>query len=138
MQGSTDRKKGLVVMFVDDNEIDNFVNTQLVESAGISAHQIIMQSPLDAIDYLSKPGLELSEVPDLILLDIHMPEMDGFQFLDAFDKLPETVKGKTKVFMLSSSLDAKDMERARENRYVIKTLSKPLEVKEITGYFKSA
>lgn len=136
MQGSI-KMKALTIMFIDDNEVDNFVNSQLIENAGLSGHQIIMQSSLDAIDYLRQKDLKEEEIPDLILLDIHMPEMDGFEFLDEYEKLPPYITSKAKIFMLSSSLDSIDLEKARSNRYVIKTLAKPLEVEEISRYVRS-
>jgi len=64
----------------------------------------------------------------IILLDIKMPKMDGFEFLKHFDALPEDLKKKTQIFMLSSTLDPDDLKRANENCYVKKLFTKPLSV----------
>ena len=57
-----------------------------------------------------------------------MPQMDGFEFLVQYDALPNDLKKKTLIFMLSSSLDPNDLKRANENCYVKKLFSKPLSV----------
>ena len=62
----------------------------------------------------------------VIFLDIMMPQMDGFQFLEAFEKLPEDQRMQMKVVMLSTSESFKDLNRANKNPYVRKFLNKPL------------
>lgn len=64
----------------------------------------------------------------IILLDIKMPVMDGFEFLSRYDSLSEDIKSGTEIFMLSSTLDATDIKKANENNYVKKLFSKPLPV----------
>ena len=63
---------------------------------------------------------------DLAVVDIMMPGMDGFGFLEEFDKLPEQVKNHSKVVMLSTSESFKDLNKANQSRYVYKFLNKPL------------
>ena len=63
---------------------------------------------------------------DLYLLDVMMPGMDGFAFLEEFDKLQNEIKSKSKVIMLSTSESFKDLNRANQSRYVYKFLNKPL------------
>jgi len=65
-------------------------------------------------------------LPGVIFLDIMMPGMDGFAFLEEFDKLPDPVRKTSKVIMLSTSESFKDLNRANQNRYVYKFLNKPL------------
>ena len=115
-----------LVMLVDDNELDNFINKKLVESDTFAAATTIHTSAESALGYLKNNASDDAQIPDLIFLDIMMPEMDGFGFLDAFDKLPESVKSKCRIVMLSTSDSFKDLNRANQNKYVKRFLNKPL------------
>jgi CheY-like chemotaxis protein len=75
-----------------------------------------------------KPSL-----PDLIFLDIMMPIMDGFGFLDEFAKLPDDITQKCKIVMLSTSESFKDLNKANKNRFVYKFLNKPLNEQVLTA-----
>lgn len=115
-----------VVMLVDDNEIDNFVNKKLIETEKFGDTVLVHTSAVSALDDLKKRASEPGQLPDLIFLDIMMPNVDGFGFLEAFDGLPEPVKTRAKVVMLSTSESFKDLNCANQNRYVYKFLNKPL------------
>ena len=119
------------VMLIDDNDIDLFVNTQLLKRAGLTENVIAQKSAYSALSFLRKNQNNPDTLPKSIFLDIRMPEIDGFGFLDEFEKLSKDVKETCKIYMLSSSLDTKDIERAKSNPYVSKLLNKPLNVKEI-------
>ncbi len=69
----------------------------------------------------------------IILVDIMMPGMDGFQFLDAFDALDTSMKKITQVFMLSSTLDPRDIKRVENNKTITELLSKPLSMNKLTS-----
>ncbi|MDQ3071878.1 MAG: response regulator [Bacteroidota bacterium] len=113
------------VLLIDDNTIDNFINTKLITKAGFSEKVIEKTSAISALDFLREIKNE-EEVPDVILLDIMMPVMDGFEFLEQYDKMPADVKSKSRVVMLSSTESFKDLNRANSNPYVYKFLNKPL------------
>jgi CheY-like chemotaxis protein len=113
-------------MLVDDNELDNFINKKLVEADSFAGETTIHTSGETALEYLKSNASESNRIPDLIFLDIMMPEMDGFGFLDAFDKMPDAVKSKCKIIMLSTSDSFKDLNRANQNKYVNRFLNKPL------------
>ncbi len=112
-----------LVMLIDDNELDNFVNKKLIENEQFANSVLVQASGISGLDYLQKSS---GEIPDLIFLDIMMPGMDGFGFLDEFAKLPDDVKKKSKIVMLSTSESFKDLNRANQNKYVYKFLNKPL------------
>jgi CheY-like chemotaxis protein len=118
--------KYALVMLVDDNELDNFINKKLVESDSFCGAATIHTSAQSALDHLKSKSGSPAEVPDIIFLDIMMPEMDGFGFLDEFDKLPDSVKTKSRIVMLSTSDSFKDLNRANQNKYVKRFLNKPL------------
>lgn len=113
-------------MLVDDNELDNFINKKLVEADAFGGATTIHTSAQSALAYLKSNSASPEMVPDIIFLDIMMPEMDGFGFLDEFEKLPEAVKSKSRIIMLSTSDSFKDLNRANQNKYVKRFLNKPL------------
>lgn len=112
------------VLLIDDNTLDNFINKKILESNGFAETVTAFSSATDALAYLKKATA--SDLPDIIFLDINMPVMDGFQFLDAFNDLSEEHHTHCRVIMLSTSESFKDLNRANKNRFVKKFLNKPL------------
>ena len=112
------------VMLIDDNSIDLFINKSLLETSGFSTKIETYESAQEAIVQLSICPVD--ELPNVIFLDIMMPAMDGFEFLNAFEKLPQEVRNHCKVIMLSTSESFKDLNKANSNRFVKKFLNKPL------------
>ena len=110
------------IMLVDDNSIDNFINKQMMESCGFASEVMVCQSAQEGLQHL----MTGKNLPQVIFLDINMPEMSGFDFLDAMQQMPEIVKHHCRVIMLSSSESFKDLNRANKNQFVRKFLNKPL------------
>lgn len=118
-------------MLIDDNEVDLKINSKIINISKLFDEIIQCRSGDEAISYLSTHTDDEHNLPDFILLDIQMPEMDGFEFLDVFKKFPDKLKDKCHVAMLSSTLDFGDIKKAEANPYVIKLLKKPLFPKEL-------
>jgi len=110
-----------ICLLIDDNYIDNFVTRRILESGHFAEEIIVRQSPAEAIESLRRGDVR----PDVIFLDIRMPNMNGFEFLQEYDKLDDNVKS-AKIFMLSSSLDPNDYKRSTENKYITQFIHKPL------------
>jgi CheY-like chemotaxis protein len=108
-------------LLIDDNYIDNFVTRKLLENSKFAENIIVCQSPSEAIEILRDGSVE----PDVIFLDIRMPLMDGFEFLEEYDKLT-IAKERIKIFLLSSSFDPTDIKKSLANKYITQFIHKPL------------
>lgn len=113
-------------LLIDDNLVDRFVHRRLLEHHKLAKEIIELGDGKEALEYL-KEALEGNKpMPDLILLDLMMPEMDGFEFLKHYEIWVQRSKVRPFLFMVSSTEDDRDLQRARENRHIIKLLRKPL------------
>jgi len=120
-----DTRVGLV-MLVDDNETDNFISEKIIEMTGFAERVIAMDSGSSALEYLRTNSENEEAIPDVIFLDINMPFVDGFVFLFEFESFSELVRSKSKIVILSSSDNKRDIDRIVDNQYVINYCVKPL------------
>lgn len=118
----------LNIILVDDNDIDIVVNTKLLRLANLTEQIVSFSDGPSSIEYLKNNEEELKSYMNILLLDIQMPGVDGFETLSLFEELSEDLKSSIKVFMLSSSIDRNDIEKAESNEVIIKVLEKPLDV----------
>lgn len=113
---------GKTIMLIDDNQIDQMLHKRIVERSGLFDNILSYLYADEALEYLKGGGLPK---PDIILLDINMPRMDGFEFLEMHSKLPADGKSAV-VVMLTTSLDVQDKKRASEFDQVRGFVNKPL------------
>jgi len=118
-----DQKK---VLLIDDSEIDNFINKAVLSKSEIISEIFVKESGIDALAFLENLMDIPDSFPDFIFVDIRMPLMDGFEFMDNYTKLPIEVKSKCKVYVLSSSIDPIDVEKVQNHKDVEMHLTKPL------------
>jgi CheY-like chemotaxis protein len=113
-------------LLIDDNYIDNFVSRKILEGSNFAESIVVVKSAHEAINSL-RDGLVK---PDVIFLDVRMPLMSGFEFLEEYDKI-NIEKDHIKIFMLSSSLDPVDLKKSTDNKYITQFIHKPLTQKAI-------
>ncbi len=127
------------VLLIDEDQIDNLINERIITSGFFAKEVIVKTSALSALDYLKNILQNNMTLPQIIFLDLKMPEMDGFGFLEEFDNLASVyprLKSECKVMVLSSSISPSDIDKASTNKYVAKYLNKPLSQKYLDAINK--
>jgi CheY-like chemotaxis protein len=117
------------VLLIDDSDIDLFIQRRFLEVHNFSSELMLFKSAEEALTWLKNSSG--SNVPDIIFLDLNMPEFDGFTFLRFFGDLPDAVKAKTKIVVLTSSNSSKDREQVFTFQNVIQFITKPLKQTDI-------
>jgi CheY-like chemotaxis protein len=124
-------KKVNCILLIDDNEADNIFHSRVIRKAGVCDHVEIANDGQEALNYLAKCVDGQFLTPDIIFLDINMPGMNGFEFLEEYAKLDLKLKSKMVVFMLTSSFMPEDSEKAMKTGDITEFLNKPLTVKMV-------
>ncbi|MEJ7766701.1 MAG: response regulator [Chitinophagaceae bacterium] len=127
----TARKRHFIV--IDDNKLDCFIAEKIILNTGVSEKISVFDDARKALEYIREeidftPGSKL-----VILVDIQMPMMNGFEFVEAFESLPEETRNKFVVFMLTSSINQSDLNRISNYTSVLQLLNKPLSVVKLTS-----
>jgi CheY-like chemotaxis protein len=116
-------------MIIDDNEMDNLLNKIILEKHNFSKSIQLYNSPTAAIKDLTEGKI----TPDAIFVDINMPEMTGFEFVEAFEKINRPELNKSRLYIISSSDDKQDIKKAFSFKSVSKYLTKPLDIVQLTS-----
>ena len=138
------KKKFNCVLLIDDNDDTNYFNRRLLNKMEVTEKIQVAENGQEALDFLSNRGSFLMHeknypAPMLILLDLNMPAMNGWEFLEEYHKLPAEQKGKIVLVMLTSSPNPEDADHANNNEDVVGFVKKPLTMdameKIIRDYF---
>lgn len=114
------------ILLIDDDPDDNFFHRLVIEESGLCETVRVAENGVDALNYLTQPEHPDYQRPDVILLDINMPVMNGFEFLEAYHQLPDSLKSRVLMLMLTTSLDHLDWQRANALAEVSAYKPKPL------------
>ncbi len=112
-------KKVNSLYVIDDDKIYHFLLKSLLKQNGINAQSTFFCNGQEAIDFMKKDN-NIDNLPDLILLDVNMPIMNGWQFLEEFSKLSPGVTRMPVIYMISSSNNEVDIERAKDFNGTVK------------------
>jgi len=115
------------VLLIDDDPTINFVHKLFLTEWGITDQIYTAGNGQEALDFLEHNPEFGAEEPTMILLDINMPVMNGFEFLEAYQDLDDAKKASVVMAMLTTSLHEKDRERAAKFINMDNYMSKPLE-----------
>ncbi|WP_339919647.1 response regulator [uncultured Flavobacterium sp.] len=114
------------VMIIDDNTVDLYITSRLISKNYFGKKVLEYSDAKEALKYLQDNQENISVLPQIIFIDIYMPLMSGFEFLEAYDKLPLTLKDYCKVYIISSTIDDNDIARARRDKNVVSFQVKPI------------
>lgn len=123
-------KKINCILLVDDDHATNYLNKVIVSRLGIAKHVFEVADGQEALDFILQEGIFANKskdypAPDLIILDVNMTIIDGFEFLDKYHKLPSKVQ-TAKIILLSTSDRKTDLQRARKYPRVVDYIVKPV------------
>ena len=117
-------KKLNCILLVDDDPDSNFFNKRLIEKINITERVEISKDGEEAIDFLTLSVNGKYPQPSIIFLDINMPKIDGWEFLERYDKLPGGQKAQVVIIMLSIPLNLDDKRKAEADPNVTDYISK--------------
>ena len=123
--------KPLVICIIDDDMVSQFVLSKIIQKNTIDKTIITFLDGQDAIDFLTANAKNTDKIPDLIFLDNFMPIVDGWEFLEQYKKIKSSIAKKTSIYMVSSSIDSSDYNRAASIIEITDCISKPPSAEEV-------
>lgn len=123
------------LLVIDDDDINIFIIKKIVEKTGFSVNMVAKTNGQLAIDYLQEVAEDSASFPHLMLIDINMPVLNGWEFIEAYEKMDITKS--VDMYMLSSSVYENDIEKAKTYKVVKGFISKPLSIDRLIELFKA-
>jgi len=118
------------VLFVDDDEITNYLNVRLVQKLKIANEIKVATNGLEALELIKKKRKAGENCPNLIFLDLNMPLMDGFQFLETFSQMDECAV-PPRIVVVTTSTNNKDLDRLQHYSFISGYINKPMTTEKL-------
>ncbi|UAM98426.1 response regulator [Polaribacter litorisediminis] len=116
------------ICFIDDDGVYKFFMQGVLNKKKLADNVITFADGEEAYEFINKNKEIPENLPDLIFLDINMPIMDGFQFMDEYMNIHKAIKKKITIFMVTSSIDPIDLERSKQYAEISDFITKPMKV----------
>ena len=126
------------VILIDDDPMFNFINTKIIENTKVGFTVEAYEDAQAALNELGNVAQSVTEFRCLIFVDINMPELNGWDFLEQFSKLPESFVNSCRIYMLSSSNDIYDIDKSKKYPAVQGFISKPLTTQKVLDIYNKA
>ena len=118
---------------VDDDIISNIICRKIIQNILPTSHVQSFTEPEEGITYLETVYGQPNVSDAILLLDINMPGMSGWEFLDSYEQFEHSIKKHLKIYIISSSINPLDRLRAGSNRNIIGYIKKPLTTEMVEG-----
>ena len=120
------------ILIIDDNDTENQTNKSILKELKCVKDIYLFRNGLDALHHLNTPVEGRFPIPDFIFLDVYMPNMNGWEFLEAYNKqIPPSRRGKALFVMMPNNRNSEDLTKAIKNPTVSDILTKPLTTDQI-------
>jgi CheY-like chemotaxis protein len=120
-----------IICTIDDDQIYQYTFLKILEKADFEKRVLVFNDGEEALNFLSNNLGEIEKIPDIIFLDINMPIMDGFQFMEEYIKIKPHVGKKITIYMVTSSVHHVDMERAKKISELSDYIVKPIRIEQL-------
>lgn len=126
------------ICIIDDDEIYQFLIKKQVAVQNLAEEVCVFPNGQEAIQYFQNSIATKAELPDIVFLDVNMPIMDGWEFLDEYGKIYKQFHKEVKLYMISSSLNESDITRAQKMEQVKEYLVKPISGEKLVSLLQNA
>jgi CheY-like chemotaxis protein len=122
--------------FVDNDEVYLFLIKKMIEKKYNAGNVLEFFNGLEAIEFIKENIEDTHLLPDIIFLDINMPVMDGWEFIESFKRIKNEIRKPVTIYMVSSSVDDADIDRAKNIKEISEFICKPMTIEKVNDIFQ--